>query len=61
LGGGSVVLERDEKAKWVYETKTNMMGEKIYSHTLCLPCHKQWKKGTLCPEWSGGGAGEKME
>jgi len=53
LGDGSVVLDRDEKAEWVYETKTNMKGEKIYSHTMCLPCHKQWKKGTFCPECNG--------
>ena len=33
-------FSRDEKAEWVYETKTNMKGEKIYSHTMCLPCHK---------------------
>jgi len=52
-GDGSVVLDRDEKAEWVYETKTNMKGEKIYSHTMCLPCHKQWKKGTFCPECNG--------
>ena len=36
----SLCFSRDEKAEWVYETKTNMKGEKIYSHTMCLPCHK---------------------
>jgi cytochrome c2 len=25
---------------WAHEMKTNMRGEKIFSHTMCQPCHK---------------------
>ena len=28
-------------------------GNKVYSHTMCHPCHKQWKKGNFCPECNG--------
>merc|ERR1719460_1182388 len=68
IGDGSVSLDRDEKPEWVFETKTGTKGDKIYSHTMCLPCHKQWKKHTaqsptFCAECNGvfgrsGGARE---
>ena len=35
-----LLFSRDEKPEWVFETKTSMKGDKIYSHTMCLPCHK---------------------
>lgn len=53
IGDGSVILDRDEKPEWVFETKMSLKGDKIYSHAMCLPCHKQWKKGTFCPECNG--------
>ena len=30
-----------------------VQGNKVYSHTMCHPCHKQWKKGNYCPECNG--------
>ena len=35
-----LLFSRDEKPEWVFETKTGTKGDKIYSHTMCLPCHK---------------------
>merc|ERR1712059_60011 len=49
----SSVESKDSKLEWVFETKTSMKGDKIYSHTMCVPCHKQWKKGLYCPECNG--------
>jgi len=45
--------EKDEGLEWIFETKTGLKGEKMYSHTMCHPCHKQWKKGLFCPECNG--------
>jgi len=45
--------EKDEGMEWIFETKTGLKGEKIYSHTMCQPCHKHWKKGLYCPECNG--------
>jgi len=45
--------EKDESLEWIFETKTGLKGEKMYSHTMCHPCHKQWKKGLYCPECNG--------
>jgi len=45
--------EKDETLDWIFETKTGTKGEKMYSHTMCHPCHKQWKKGSFCPECNG--------
>ncbi len=28
------------EVQWVTEYKTNASGVKIYSHTMCQPCHK---------------------
>lgn len=38
---------------WVFETKQGLKGDKVYSHTMCQPCHKIWKKGLYCPECNG--------
>jgi len=43
----------EEEQDWVFETKQSLQGNKIYSHTMCGPCHKQWKKGNFCPECNG--------
>ena len=40
-------------AVWVFETKAGLKGDKVYSHTMCQPCHKIWKKGLYCPECNG--------
>lgn len=40
-------------APWVFEMKQGLKGEKVYSHTMCQPCHKIWKKGLFCPECNG--------
>merc|ERR1719195_1261068 len=45
--------EEDESLDWVFETKIDDKGNKVYSHTMCHPCHKQWKKGNYCPECNG--------
>jgi len=45
--------EEGEALDWIFETKTGSKGEKVYSHTMCHPCHKQWKKGNFCPECNG--------
>jgi len=45
--------EKDESLDWIFETKIDMKGNKVYSHTMCHPCHKQWKKGNFCPECNG--------
>lgn len=39
-----------ESSKWVMEYKTAPSGNKVFSHTMCPPCHKAWKKGQFCPE-----------
>ena len=49
----SKLKKEGEEKGWVFETKTSLKGEKIYSHTMCLPCHRQWKKGNYCPECNG--------
>jgi len=46
-------MEQGEALDWIFETKTGSKGEKMYSHTMCHPCHKQWKKGNFCPECNG--------
>ena len=28
-------------------------GEEVYSHTMCRPCHIQWRKGNFCPQCNG--------
>jgi len=38
---------------WAHETKINMKGEKVFSHTMCQSCHKNWKKGLFCPDCNG--------
>jgi len=43
----------DASLEWIFETKIDMKGNKVYSHTMCHPCHKQWKKGNYCPECNG--------
>ncbi|CAB4068156.1 BAF45A [Lepeophtheirus salmonis] len=35
--------------KWVVEYKPGP-GSRVFSHTLCSPCHKLTKKGQYCPE-----------
>jgi len=45
--------EKDEGMDWIFETKVGSKGDKVYSHTMCHPCHKQWKKGNYCPECNG--------
>ena len=31
---------RNKKIEWVFEYKTGSNGGKIYSHTMCIPCHR---------------------
>jgi len=47
------VKEEGRVSLWVHETKLNLKGEKIFSHTMCIHCHKTWKKGLYCPECNG--------
>jgi len=44
---------RDESLDWIFETKIDSVGNKVYSHTMCHICHKMWKKGNFCPECNG--------
>ena len=32
---------RGKKIDWVFEYKPGNSGGKIYSHTMCIPCHRQ--------------------
>lgn len=41
---------RGKKVDWVFEYKPGSSGGKIYSHTMCIPCHRLWKKSQYCPE-----------
>lgn len=46
---GTNVLQSEHR--WVYEFKTSALsGNKVYSHAMCKPCHRSWKKGSFCPE-----------
>ncbi|TRY72036.1 hypothetical protein TCAL_01128 [Tigriopus californicus] len=46
---GTNVLQSEHR--WVYEFKTSALtGSKVYSHAMCKPCHRSWKKGSFCPE-----------
>jgi len=51
--GTDIKTKADGKFEWIYETKISMKGDKIYSHTMCVPCHKQWKRGSFCPDCNG--------
>ena len=31
---------RGKKIDWVFEYKPGNSGGKIYSHTMCIPCHR---------------------
>ena len=55
MGGEEITEELLAKRKgkqidWVFEYKPGATGGKVYSHTLCIPCHRLWKKGQFCPE-----------
>eukprot|EP00095_Tigriopus_kingsejongensis_P008003 maker-scaffold269_size230758-snap-gene-1.32 protein:Tk08003 transcript:maker-scaffold269_size230758-snap-gene-1.32-mRNA-1 annotation:"supporter of activation of yellow protein" len=46
---GTNVLQSEHR--WVYEFKTSALsGNKVYSHAMCKPCHRAWKRGQFCPE-----------
>jgi hypothetical protein len=45
LGGEQLTDEltsfiKGKKIDWVFEFKPGNAGSKIYSHTMCIPCHK---------------------
>lgn len=52
LGGQSELMTsmRVKNIDWVFEYKPGSSGGKIYSHTMCVPCHRLWKKAQFCPE-----------
>jgi len=55
LGGLSkkdelITSYRGKKIDWTFEFKPGSTGGKVYSHTMCFPCAKAWKKGNYCPE-----------
>lgn len=50
LTGELVSSLRGKKIDWVFEFKPGSTGGKIYSHTMCIPCYRMWKKGQFCPE-----------
>ena len=35
-----LLQEEGRVSLWVHETKLNLKGEKIFSHTMCIHCHK---------------------
>jgi hypothetical protein len=38
--GNTPEVEGRNANSWVFEYKIGNNGNKIYSHTLCVPCHK---------------------
>ncbi|XP_021954071.1 uncharacterized protein LOC110850805 [Folsomia candida] len=39
----------DRAAEWQHEYKKGEKGSRYYLHSLCVPCHKIYKKGQFCP------------
>merc|ERR1719304_83198 len=37
----------DASLEWIFETKIDMKGNKVYSHTMCHPCQRRTQEKTI--------------